>query len=133
MASQHSQHNAPAQSPVPPVTTDTATNSSWNSSNISHWNKLGSKGETDKLHFNRLLQWVSQGVKRCRTGSRTALLDGNTTYSTQLCAEGSGEGFLVRGQHCCLWRICLPQGVFQQRARDSQFHVHFPSPPTGNF
>lgn len=51
-------------------------------------------------------------------------MDGNTVYSTGLCCRGErgGKGFLVRGQHCCLWRICLPQGVFEQRARGSQFH-----------
>lgn len=126
-------HGLPAQ-PAQRLSTEPST-----TSNTSYWNKLVSKGERaleHNLHFNRPLQWVSEGLQRYkkRLQEQPFWME---TPPTALgsAAEGSGEGRVS-------WSVAntavyggyaFPRVCFSREHETHNFIAHFPSPPTGNF
>lgn len=107
-------HGLPAQSPVPPVTSILPQRATEHQQHQS----LEQTGEQRAERQAALQQASPVGVSEVQ--NRIQDSPSGWKHSLQpwaLCrGERGGKGFLVRGQHCCLWRICLPQGVFQQRA-----------------
>lgn len=88
------------------------------------------------LHLNRPLWWVSQGVKKYkkRNQEQPSWMETLPTALSPRCLGREGFPGSWPTLLFLLWRMCLPQGVFQLRARDTQFpSFTFPLHPLGIF